>query len=241
MPASDLIPESKYLLQVKFQTKLADIFENLNLMDQAEENYDKALILLNAHPDDQILAWQQAWLEVHLERLGMLYLQAKPEVMDAVCEEIKPVLEKTGTPDQRARYYASQVSIALLRERFALSRQTLRFTDAELKAVMETGDTARIATAKFQWGFRLLWSGNLDAAEQPLSESLNIAEETGRVILQCRCLIYLTCLHRLQGDVEGARTYAASSLESAQYLNSVTYMGAAYGNLAWLDWRDQTV
>ncbi len=236
----DLIPDSAYLQCVKFQTKLADVFENLNLMDQAEQTYDKALMLLKAHLDDhQTLAWQQAWLEVHLERLGMLYLQAKPEVMDAVCEEIKPVLEKTGTPDQRARYYASQVSIALLRERFALSRQTLRFTDAELKAVMETGDTARIATAKFQWGFRLLWSGNLDAAEQPLYESLRIAEETGRVMLQCRCLIYLTCLHRLQGDVESARTYAVRSFEGAQYLNSVTYIGAAYSNLAWLDWRDQ--
>ena len=78
----DLIPECEHILRAQFHTKLADIFENLNLLDQAEETYDKALMLLNEHPDDQTLAWQQAWLEVHLERLGMLYLQGKPEVME---------------------------------------------------------------------------------------------------------------------------------------------------------------
>ena len=38
--------------------------------------------------------------------------------------------------------------------------------------------------------------------------------------------------------MDGAQTYATSAFDIAQQLNSDAYIGAAYGNLAWLDYRD---
>ena len=233
------IPHEAYLQRVKCQIKIANALDSLYLLDQAEEIYSEALEVLNAHLDDQEeLAWQQAWLDIHLARLGFFYQLARPEKMRALLEEIQPVIEKAGTPEQRSRFYEQQGGYRLRQDRYAVSEQTILSVEANLRANLEIGNPVRIAAAKFRLGFVLLWSGNLDTAEISLTEAFEMAEETGRLPLQLLCLVYLSCLRRLQGDVEGARTYATRSLEIAQQLNSVAYVGASYGNLAWLDWKD---
>jgi len=234
----DQIPDEAYLQRVKCQTKLAGVLDSLYLPDQAEGAFNGALMMLNAHSDDQEeLAWQQAWLDIHLARLGLFYQIARPDKMRALLEEIQPVIEKAGTPEQRSQFYEQQGGYRLRQDRYAVSEQTILSLEANLRANLEIGNPIRIAGAKFRLGFVLLWSGNLDAAVIPLTEALEIAEETGRLTLQLLCLVYLTCLCRLQGDVEGTRTYATRSLESSQELNSAVYIGASYGNLAWLDWK----
>ena len=233
------IPHEAYLQRVKCQIKIANALDSLYLLDQAEEIYSEALEVLNAHLDDQEeLAWQQAWLDIHLARLGFFYQLARPEKMRALLEEIQPVIEKAGSPEQRSRFYEQQGGYRLRQDRYAVSEQTILSVEANLRANLEIGNPVRIAAAKFRLGFVLLWSGNLDTAEISLTEAFEMAEETGRLPLQLLCLVYLSCLRRLQGDVEGARTYATRSLEIAQQLNSVAYVGASYGNLAWLDWKD---
>ena len=233
------IPTEMYLQRVKFLTHLAGSYASMYLLNQAEETYEKALALLDSHPVNQDLAWQQAWLEIQLERLGLLYTLARAEEMEVICKEIEPVLENAGTPDQRMRYYGNQASIALRRERYMVSEQTLRLGESRFLIEMGTGDLARTASAKFRWGFVLLWSGDLAGAENPLSEALEMAEETGELITKCHCLVYLTTLHRLRGEVKRAQAYAVRAVEIAQQLNSVVYIGAALGNLSWLDWQER--
>ena len=100
------------------------------LLDQAEQGYDKALLLLNEHPDHQALSWQQAWLEIHLERWGLFYLLADTKKMQVLQEEIKPILDQAGSPDQKARYYANQVSTILRRERYLVSAKTVEIAES---------------------------------------------------------------------------------------------------------------
>jgi tetratricopeptide (TPR) repeat protein len=232
------VPENEYIQRAKIHIKLAGSFEKLYSQEQAEETYEYALLLLNTHPDHNELAWQQTWLEIHLARLGLLYRQAKPEDMQALLGKIRPVLDKAGTPEQRSQYYGQQVGMALRQERYAVSEKTIQIAEEDMKADLETGDPVKIASAKFGWGFILLWSGNLKAAEEPLLEALDTAIETGRLMTQLLCLVYLTCLCRLRGDVDGVRTYVVRNLEIAHQLKANAYIGAAYSNLAWLDWKD---
>ena len=57
-------------------------------------------------------------------------------------------------------------------------------------------------------------------------------------MLRDRCLSYLALVSRLRGDVAETRLRAQRSLESAETLGTLDYVGAARAQLGWSDWRD---
>jgi tetratricopeptide (TPR) repeat protein len=83
-----------------------------------------------------------------------------------------------------------------------------------------------------------LWHGDLDEAETHIQASLTLTERTGDVVLQSRCLTYLTVLCRKRGDVQAARGYIERSLAAATAAKMLEYIGMAKANLAWVAWRD---
>jgi tetratricopeptide (TPR) repeat protein len=86
-------------------------------------------------------------------------------------------------------------------------------------------------------GFNQLWYGNLDEAQKQMQAALAMAEQTGDVVHQSRCLTYLTILHRKRGQLERARHYASQSLAAARTAQMLEYNGMAKANLAWVAWR----
>ena len=108
---------------------------------------------------------------------------------------------------------------------------------AYLDTVEAIQDPHAVPAAHFQLGFALLWSGDLANAEQHISRALDLAERSGDLSLQGRCLTYLTVIVRQRGDVDRVRSYAKHSMDVAQASQMHDYIGAAHGNLAWLAWR----
>jgi hypothetical protein len=72
-----------------------------------------------------------------------------------------------------------------------------------------------------------------------MQAALSLAQDTGDIVHQSRCLIYLTILYRKLGHVERARRYATRSLDAAKAGQMVEYLGMTRANLAWLAWREE--
>jgi tetratricopeptide (TPR) repeat protein len=104
---------------------------------------------------------------------------------------------------------------------------------------LESESLSDIAWARFMLGFSQLWAGDLDEAEKQILVALALAERTGDIVHQSRCLTYLTILYRLGGQLAQAQRYARQSLASAEGAQMLEYTGTAYANLAWVAWRER--
>jgi eukaryotic-like serine/threonine-protein kinase len=66
-----------------------------------------------------------------------------------------------------------------------------------------------------------------------------MAEQTGDLVLQSRCLTYRAVAFRRLGDVARCRTGAEKTCELATKLGMVEYIAMAKANLAWVTWRQE--
>src|SRR5439155_16617230 len=77
-----------------------------------------------------------------------------------------------------------------------------------------------------------------DQAEEWLKNALKLTEQMGDIVLESRCLTYLTIIQRRRGKIEAARGCAEESLSSATNARMIEYVGMAKGNLAWVHLRE---
>jgi hypothetical protein len=124
------------------------------------------------------------------------------------------------------------------RDRYLISEETLAFCQTALAISQESENLAEIAWARFMLGFSQLWCGYLDQAEKQMQEALDLAQRTGDVVHQSRCLTYLTILYRMRGNLDKTRQYASLSQAAANAAQMVEYAGMAQANQAWLAWRE---
>jgi hypothetical protein len=61
------------------------------------------------------------------------------------------------------------------------------------------------------------------------------------VVLQRRCLVYLTIVHRKRGEVEETRRLIPRSLAVATGRQAFEYDGNAKANQAWVAWREDNL
>jgi tetratricopeptide (TPR) repeat protein len=124
------------------------------------------------------------------------------------------------------------------RDCYVVSEDTLALCQTALAISQESENVSDIAWARFLLGFSQLWYGDLDGAEKQMQAALTLAERTGDVVHQSRCLTYLTILYRKRGQPAKVRQYASRSLTAATAGQMVEYLGMAKANLAWVAWRE---
>ncbi len=154
--------------------------------------------------------------------------------MTLLAEKVRPVLDAYGTPVQRSRFFSDLVALALRRDRYVASEETLTNAHTSVAAAQESGNLSEIAWAQFMCGFACLWHGDLDEAEHQLKSALELTEQTGDVTVQSRCLTYLTITNRKRGQIEKVRDTAARSLAVATTGKMPEYISMAKANLAWV-------
>jgi serine/threonine protein kinase len=206
--------------------------------EQALQYYDIAEAMLGREPTDSAPAWWGEWIQIQLSRIILYYNWAKlPELVEQI-EKVRPVVEQYGTPTQRSTFFIGLARLAWRRDRYRIPEETLQYSQAALAASQESGDLNEIASAWFMLGFSHLWCNHLDQAEKHMQTALTLAERTGDLILQARCLTYLTIVYRKHGLVEKVRWYASKALAVATTLQFHEYIGYAQGNMAWIAWRE---
>jgi hypothetical protein len=148
-------------------------------------------------------------------------------------------VERHGTPSQCISFFLCLASMSNRRDRYAVSEETLDFCRIALGIAQESEDVGNIAWARFVLGFSQLWYGDLDGAETQMQAALTLAEETGDIVHQSRCITYLAILHRKRGLEAQTRQYALRGLDAARTGQMLEYVGTAEANLAWVAWRER--
>jgi serine/threonine protein kinase/DNA-binding NarL/FixJ family response regulator/tetratricopeptide (TPR) repeat protein len=230
--------DSSLLLDVpRIYRKIANTVEAQRDFNPAIELYKKAESLLENNLENQSVDWQREWLQVYLERSWLYYRLNLQQEMQTELSIMEPFVQRIGTPSQRLRYYQNSIFLACRTERYRMPDHTLALVDLSLKAAVETGIASDLAQVHFLSGFCHLWRGNLELAEKYLNNALSEAMRLEDVVLQSRCVTYLTILHRKRGDTVQTKVFAESSLDLAFTLNLQEYIATAKANQAWLGLR----
>ena len=206
--------------------------------EEAAQAYDLAESVLGQKPTEPDRGWWQEWIEVQVDKMWLRYWQRQVHKMAELAEKARPAVEQYGTPVQRARFFQVLVLIAQARDRYRATEETIELARASLSASQELNNPSFIALSRFMLGFSLLWRDELAEAQDALQSSLSLAERTGDVVLQARCLSFLTILSRRRGQVEDVRRYITPSLATATAAGVSQCIGTAHGNLAWVAWRE---
>jgi DNA-binding SARP family transcriptional activator len=203
----------------------------------ATSAYERAQSALEPIAEDEG-RWRE-WIQVQIDRLTLLYWQQDPQEMQLVIEEVEPIVERWGTAAQGAEFLASHFLARLLEERYVGSDETLGLSRRFLSAREALGDPGDIARARFNLGFVLVGRGELEDARAEIESALETADRTGNAILRCRCLTYLSTVHRRRSDVSETKRMAQEALDAATEMRMPEYIGMARANLAWVAWREQ--
>jgi class 3 adenylate cyclase/DNA-binding SARP family transcriptional activator len=183
-------------------------------------------------------AWWEERCEIGCSFLGLRYFTAPLELLQDSLATYRPIVERHGTPRQRAYVLGCMGTASLRAERYVTGEESLGYMRASLAAARASGDVGGIAEQRFVLGFALLWAWRLDEAEVELSEALAVAERLGLTTLLTRCLTYLTILQRRRDDVTGGRRFAELALHAAETAHMEEYVAQARANLAWVAWRE---
>ena len=216
---------------------LAGTFTSEYSFADATSAYDRAQSALEPMAEDEE-RWRE-WSQAHIDRLTLLYWQQDPEEMQRVIEAVEPIVEHWGTAAQGAELLASHFLARMIRERYVGSDETLELIRRFLSAREALGDPVDISRARFNVGFVLVGRGELEDARAELESALQTADRTGDAILRCRCLAYLSTVHRRRRDVRETKRAAEEALEAATEMRMPEYVGMARANLAWVAWREQ--
>jgi tetratricopeptide (TPR) repeat protein len=232
------VPSTDPLWKSHLCRKVGNIWRLQSRYERALQAYDLAGVALEEGALESTPAWWEEWVQIRLERMWMHYWLGQWRAISDLAQEVHPVVEQRGTPAQCVSFFLCLASMNNRRDRYVVSEDTLALCRTALAISQETEDRSEIAWARFILGFSQLWFGDLDGAEQQMEAALALAEDTGDIVHQSRCLTYLTILYRKRGEVQRARQYAVRSLAAATAGKMVEYTGMTRANLAWVAWRE---
>jgi tetratricopeptide (TPR) repeat protein len=228
------VPQDDLISQSRLQRKTGIALEFQRLFEDALRAYSQAEATLGQEPANSISEWWNEWLMIHLDRMRLRYWQGQVQEMIQLAEKVRPALDAYGTPLQRSKFFTDLVAMALRRDRYVVSEETLTDAHAAVAAAQESENLREVGWAQFMLGFTCLWHGDLDEAERQLQAALELTEQTGDVTIQSRCLTYLTITNRKRGQVAEVRDIASRSLVVATAGKMPEYISMAKGNLAWV-------
>jgi hypothetical protein len=192
---------------------------------------------LVASPAPEAAAWWEELLQLWLDLDMVYYWLGRLEESHALRQRLEAAVVQHGSPAKRASFYQHRALLALRSNRSVATPEMVADCRAALAALQENGNAAAIPAAQFLLGFFCLWQGAAQTALEPLQTALQLAQQTGDVNLEARCLTYLTIAYRQTEQVDKALHYAGLSLAAATTAHMPEYVGMAQANQAWVAWR----
>jgi DNA-binding SARP family transcriptional activator/tetratricopeptide (TPR) repeat protein len=232
------VPKGDPIWQARLQRKSGNIWRLRRRYEKAIQAYERAESVLGTVSAGSAPERWQEWVQIQLERMWLHYWLGEWHHISALADQVRPIVEQHGTPIQCISFFLSSASMYSRRDRYVVSAETLAFCQTALAISLESESLAEIAWARFMLGFSQLWCGNLDEAEKQMQEALELAQRTGDVVHQSRCLTYLTILYRKGSHLDETRQYVSRSQAAARAARMVEYTGMAQANRAWLAWRE---
>jgi hypothetical protein len=227
--------------------KVGKTWETRHQHEEALRAYDEAEAALGPAPakadgsDPSVSSWWKEWIQIQVDRHWTYYWMGRTREMAALVRKVRPVLERYGTPLQRAHFFVALANTSFREERYVVPAETVEYGRLAVDASEASGDMDTRVLAHFCHAFTLLFHGDLDEAEQESLVGLRLVEETGDLTMKSRLLTYLTLVYRKRGQLDRTREYSERSLEVALATRMQDYVGAARANRAWVAWRENRV
>ena len=223
----------------KVYRKISDAWvPQYNLPDRSYLARDQAEQALGVVPPDGTVMEQQEWLQIQLDRIQLDYWRNFPDRMEALIQKIEGLVASIGQVGQQNTFLSLRYQARMRRERFRFSMETVQIVRQRLEQAEKLDDPFNLAVAQFQYGFALLWHGDLLSARDWMERSNESLARMGARLPQLRCLAYLTVISRKLHEPEKLRNEIPPLLELAGAINESNYIGIGLANKGWLAWQD---
>jgi len=230
---ADSISRSRLYRKIGFshsvQRHFAETAREFDLADQELGERGDA-----AAPD-----WWEEKVQVQLERMHLFYWQGMVHEMRELAGQCRTVIAKYGAAIQRAKFLNMMGLSMLMESRFRPSQKCVELARRAVAASEEANNPSEAGHINFVLGLVQLCHGDFGDAVKQSGKALAIAEQTGDLVLQSRCLTYRAVAFRRLGDVARCTTEAKRTFELAAKLGMVEYIAMAKASLAWVAWRQE--
>lgn len=236
--AMDWIPSHEYIWQARLLRKTAVTWKlaSDNPLDtlhvNARQIFQEAEHVLDQAEDKSSSEWIHEWIDLQIDQL--LPLRGSVDEMTAIIEKAQTIVEQHGTAEQRGRFFQAVIARDSKRNRYMGSEQSLAYRRQGLATVLETGNKDLIGFAHFVLANGLLFSNQLEEAEEQMWMAIKLAEEIGSTPLLVRCLTFLLIILRRRGNIEEVRQVITRALSIPEARN----IAIIKGQRAWVAWRD---
>ena len=126
--------------------------------------------------------------------------------MRELADQFRPVIIERGAAWQRARFSKTLALSMLMDSRFQPSLECVELARRAVVASEEANNLAEAVHVNFVLGLIELFHGDLGDAVAQCGKTFRMAERTGDLVLQARCLTYRAVAYRRLGDVPGCKT-----------------------------------
>jgi DNA-binding SARP family transcriptional activator/tetratricopeptide (TPR) repeat protein len=218
--------------------KISDALVSQYLHDRAYIALDQAERAIGAVPPNGTVTEQQEWLQIQLDRIQVDYWTNNPDRMDSLIQKIEGLVASIGRAGQQNTLLSLRYQALMRHERYRFSIATVQIVRERLDQAEKLGDAFNLAIAQFQYGFALLWHGDLLDARNWMERANESLARMGARLWQLRCLTYLSVVSRKLHEPERLRHEILPVLELARAINEYTYLGIGLANQGWLAWQD---
>jgi len=183
--------------------------------------------------------WWEEKVQVQLERMHLFYWQGMVNEMRELAGQCRTVIAEHGAAIQRAKFLNMMALSMLMESRFRPSQKCVELARRAVAASGEANNPSEAGHINFVLGLVQLCHGDFGDAVEQSGKALAMAEQTGDLVLQSRCLTYRAVAFRRLGDVARCTTEAKRTFELATKLGMVEYIAMAKATLAWIAWRQE--
>src|SRR5262249_47332776 len=99
--------ELDLLARARLLRKQGVVLTTQRRYSEAQLAYEAAEAALGPAASEQNLAWWQEWVQIEIEQMGLHYWQAHVDQIGVLVEKTRPIVERYGTPAQRAGFFRS--------------------------------------------------------------------------------------------------------------------------------------
>ena len=132
--------------------KIAETMEEPGRHEEMLSTYRMAERTLGQVSTEHGPEWWQEWVQIQLNQLLPLYLQARVPEMTGIIERAQPFVERHATAAQRAHFFIYVALRNLRRDRHLVSEETLSACQTAFAASVESGIPGEIGSARFWLG-----------------------------------------------------------------------------------------
>jgi tetratricopeptide (TPR) repeat protein len=207
--------------------------------DAAAAAFDAAEALLGDDPGGWDDATADQWLELMVDgRAAIHSMRSEPELLRAILDRARPMLEARGTPTRRHVFDRQLALEGLIRHRYRVDDAVLAGFRSSLELAEQSGEEREkdVGYATYFLSWALWLRGDLAEARERSEAALAMAGRIGETHLRSMALMMLILTAVREHDTDSLRALIPTAMAAARDDNSHTT--GVLACQAWLAWQD---